>query len=47
MMAVRNGNGDIASLLLMKGSEFNLTDSSKTSSVHYAAAYYFLNASIC
>jgi ankyrin repeat protein len=41
MMAVRNGNVDIASLLLMKGSEFNLTDSSKNSCVHYAAAYGF------
>jgi ankyrin repeat protein len=40
-MAVRNGNTDIASLLLMKGAEFNGTDSSKNSCVHYAAAYGF------
>lgn len=39
LMAVRNGNIDIASLLLMKGAEFNGTDSSKNSCVHYAAAY--------
>jgi len=40
-MAVRNGNTDVASLLLMKGVEFNVTDSSKNSCIHYAAAYGF------
>ena len=40
-MAIRNGNIDIASLLLMRGADFNGTDSSKNSCVHYAAAYGF------
>jgi ankyrin repeat protein len=41
MMAVRNGNIDVASLLLMHGAEFNGADSSKNTCVHYAAAYGF------
>jgi ankyrin repeat protein len=41
MMAVRNGNIDVASYLLMHGADYNGIDSSKNTCVHYAAAYGF------
>lgn len=41
VMAARNGNLKILSLLLKHGADYNLGDSSKNTPLHYAAAYGF------
>ena len=43
IMAVRNGHTKIASLLLQNGSEWDHTDSSMNTALHYAAAYGWLD----
>ena len=41
ILAVKNGNLKIVSLLLKNGADFNQPDSSKNFPLHYAAAYGF------
>jgi ankyrin repeat protein len=42
-VAVRNGHTKIASLLLQNGSEWDHTDSSMNTPLHYAAAYGWMD----
>ena len=41
LMAARNGCINVVSYLLMKGADYNGSDSSKNTVIHYAAAYGF------
>jgi ankyrin repeat protein len=43
MMAARNGHTKIASMLLQYGSEWDATDSSMNTALHYAAAYGWID----
>lgn len=43
IMASRNGNLAILSKLLYYGADFKISDSSKNTAIHHAAAYGFLD----
>jgi ankyrin repeat protein len=44
MMAARNGHTKVASMLLQYGSEWDATDSSMNTALHYAAAYGWIDS---